>query len=345
MKNAALGIAVATATVAITAFAVEDGDPSVLGLILCAIAGLALSFRTVFPIGQYAVAMTAAVLYNATGEPGGPIFAVALASACAMVAQARAWLPATVIGASVFLAAEIFDSGWSGHVFVAGTMVLVAPPLFGQALRFQQARREFTERTRVEGARRHLAEERLEIARDVHDVVGHSLATIALQAGVAEHLATDDTSREALKTIRRLSKESLAEVGAMLDVLREGAAERAPARDLATLVEAVRNAGLDVELHADDSPVSGTVYRIVQEALTNVVRHAGPGAKARVRVRSSNGQVEVEVRDDGRGPGATLHEGNGLTGMRERAAKLGGTFSAGAAADGGFAVKAVLPAR
>ncbi|MDA0171957.1 histidine kinase [Solirubrobacter taibaiensis] len=345
MRNVVIAIVVATATVVITAFGVEDGDADALTLVLCAIPGLALAFRTRFPVGQYAVALGAVCVYNATGQPGGPMYAVAFASALLMVAEARAWLAPVAIGAAAFMAAEVVDSGWTAHAFAAGATFLLGPPLFGQALRFQQARRELTERTREEEARRHLAEERLEIARDVHDVVGHSLATIALQAGVAEHLATDDTSREALKTIRRLSKESLAEVGAMLDVLREGAAERAPARDLATLVSEVRNAGLDVELHADGSPVSGTVYRIVQESLTNVVRHAGPGATARVQVQTHDGQVEVEVRDDGCGPGATLHEGNGLTGMRERAAKLGGTFSAGAATDGGFAVKAVLPAR
>ena len=91
--------------------------------------------------------------------------------------------------------------------------------------------------------------------------------------------------------------------------------------------------------------VGGTVYRIVQESLTNVVRHAGDGARARVRVRARDGAVEVEVRDDGRGPGETLREGNGLAGMRERAAALGGEFSAGAAREGGFAVRAGLPCR
>jgi signal transduction histidine kinase len=116
---------------------------------------------------------------------------------------------------------------------------------------------------------------------------------------------------------------------------------------LRTLVEDVRRAGLDVELEADGLPgdeVGGTVYRIVQESLTNVVRHAGEGARARVRVSARGGAVEVEIRDDGRGPGSAVHEGNGLAGMRERAAALGGTFSAGAAGESGFAVRAVLPA-
>ncbi len=345
--DAAVGIAVAAATCLITAFAVEDGDTTAFGLFLCAVPGLALSFRRRFPVAQYVVALAAAVLYNATGQPGGPIFAVAFASALAMVAEARVWMPVVVGGAAVFMAAEVIDSGWSLHVFAAGSFFLVGPPLFGEALRLRRARLELAEQTRAEEAKRHVAEERLRIARDVHDVVGHSLATIALQAGVAEHLSTDDASREALRTIRRLSRESLAEVGAMLDVLREGAPERAPARDLRTLVDDVRRAGLDVELEADGLPgdeVGGTVYRIVQESLTNVVRHAGEGARARVRVSARGGAVEVEIRDDGRGPGSAVHEGNGLAGMRERAAALGGTFSAGAAGESGFAVRAVLPA-
>ena len=180
---------------------------------------------------------------------------MAFASALAMVAEARVWMPVVVAGAAVFMAAEVIDSGWSLHVFVAGSVFLVGPPLFGEALRLRRARLELAERTRAEEAKRHMAEERLKIARDVHDVVGHSLATIALQAGVAEHLSTDEAAREALRTIRRLSREALAEVGAMLDVLRDGdAAERAPARDVRTLVDDVRRAGLDVELEADGAP-------------------------------------------------------------------------------------------
>ena len=199
-----------------------------------------------------------------------------------------------------------------------------------------------------------MAEERLRIARDVHDVVGHSLATIALQAGVAEHLldGREPKARESMATIRRTSKEALAEVSAMLGVLRtEGGAERAPTPDLAQvndLVEDMRAAGLTIDLELHDKPVSevvgGAAYRIVQESLTNVVRHAGPQASARVRVAATNVVVEIEVSDDGRGAAPGTPEGNGMTGMRERAAALGGSFSAGSAPGGGFRVQAMLPA-
>jgi signal transduction histidine kinase len=136
----------------------------------------------------------------------------------------------------------------------------------------------------------------------------------------------------------------------MLGVLREGA-ERAPTPDLhqvTRLVQDMRAAGLSVDLELDSSPVpevvGGAAYRIVQESLTNVVRHAGPDASAKVRVQASNGTVEVEITDDGAGA-KHPHEGNGLTGMRERAAALGGTFEAGTGPQGGFRVRALLPAR
>ena len=208
---------------------------------------------------------------------------------------------------------------------------LVGPPLFGEALRLRRARLELAEQTRAEEAKRHIAEERLRIARDVHDVVGHSLATIALQAGrgraplrrrgVARGAADDPPAqprvagrgrRDARRAARRRRRRS---------------ARRR--RDLRTLVDDVRRAGLDVELEADGLPpdeVGGTVYRIVQESLTNVVRHAGEGARARVRVRAR----ETSRRGRGarrrpRAGGRRCARGSGLAGMRERAAALGGS--------------------
>ena len=185
-------------------------------------------------------------------------------------------------------------------------------------------------------------------------MVGHSLATIALQAGVAEHLldGREPQARESMASIRRLSKEALGEVGAMLGVLRaDGTAERAPTPDLqqvTRLVEDMRAAGLEIDLDLDPTPVpevvGGAAYRIVQESLTNVVRHAGSDATAKVRVAANNGSLEVEITDDGAGA-STTHEGNGLTGMRERAQALGGSFEVGTAPQGGFRVHAVLPSR
>jgi signal transduction histidine kinase len=349
--DAAVGIALAVALVLITEFGIgEEVEPP--ALFLCAGTGLALAFRRSFPVGQYVVALSCMLAYDVADYPGGPIYAVALASALAMVARAepRTWMPAVFVGAAVVVGVQAVDDGWSVHLFALAAILTLGPILFGEAMRLRAARVDFVARTREEEARRRVAEERLQIARDVHDVVGHSLATIALQAGVAEHLTSDERARESLGTIRRLSRESLGEVSALLGVLRQEAI-RAPTPDLEQLprlVADVRAAGLDVELAVDGNGtvpdvVGVAAYRIVQESLTNVVRHAGEGARARVRVSSRAHEVEVEVSDDGRGAPPGAHDGNGLTGMRERATALGGRFSAGTAEEGGFRVRALLP--
>jgi signal transduction histidine kinase len=230
----------------------------------------------------------------------------------------------------------------------------------GDAVRARRLRMETLE-ARVSLAEqetlRRVAEERLRIAREVHDVVGHGLATITLRAGVADRVADRDPAevRAALRAIRHVSRESLAELSALLGVLRaDGEAERAPTPDLGALprlVDGLREAGMNVELRIDANgggPVPEVVgaagYRIVQEALTNVARHAGPNAAAQVRLSRHDGVVEIEVRDDGVGGPAQLRTGGGLTGMRERAAAVGGRLEAGDAPGGGFRVWASLPA-
>jgi signal transduction histidine kinase len=190
----------------------------------------------------------------------------------------------------------------------------------------------------------------------MHDVVGHSLAVITLQAGVAEHLlqTRPHEARRAIAAIRDVSKEALAELRTELAVLRDASpanGERMPTpgvRDLPDLVERMRAAGLDVGLENDGDAgkipdiVAAAAYRIAQESLTNVVRHAGPGAHARVRTLRGDTGIEIEVIDDGTGSqnGA---EGDGISGMRERVTALGGDFSAGSRPGGGFRVWASLP--
>jgi signal transduction histidine kinase len=224
-------------------------------------------------------------------------------------------------------------------------------------LRESRARAEWTQRSREEEARRRMVEERLLIAREMHDVIGHSLAVISLQAGVAEHLLASrpDEARKAVTAIRSVSKQALTELRSELAALRgEGlaGADRRPTPGLAavpTLVGQMRDAGLqidlDLPLRGDEVPeiVSAAAYRIVQESLTNVARHAGTGTRASVRVLLEPDRLELEIIDDGIGVSEPSREGGGLQGMRERAAALAGTFSAGRRPEGGFRVWASLP--
>jgi signal transduction histidine kinase len=208
-----------------------------------------------------------------------------------------------------------------------------------------------------EVALRQSSEERLRIARELHDIIGHSLGTIAVQAGVGRHLMETDPDKgaEALDSIARISRESLDEVRSVVAALRDDEPPYHPSpglNDLPDLVETVRGTGLAVELTLPDDveavprQTGAAVYRITREALTNVVRHAHAG-NASVHVDHHDGRVEVAIRDDGSGARngrePELGSGHGITGMRERAEALGGSLSAGPANDGGFLVTASLP--
>jgi signal transduction histidine kinase len=200
-----------------------------------------------------------------------------------------------------------------------------------------------------------VAEERLRIARELHDIVSHNLSLIAIQAGVANHVADDqpERAREALRSIESTSKGALAEMRSVLTVLRadpaEGAATREPAPGLAeleALAERARDAGVAVTSRIDvpeplPPGIALAVYRIVQESLTNVVKHVGRGS-CEVTVRVDGGRVHVEVADDGR-PQPRSDDGHGLIGIRERVLIYGGAFTAGPADGGGFRVQAVMP--
>ena len=208
-----------------------------------------------------------------------------------------------------------------------------------------------------EAARRRSSEERLRIARELHDIIGHSLGTIAVQAGVGRHLMETEPEKaaDALDNIAKISRESLDEVRSVVAALRDDEPPYHPAlglADLPELIETVRATGLAVDftppddLEAIPRQTGAAVYRITREALTNVVRHAH-ASKARVQVVHQNGRIEVAVRDDGagagNGPAGDSEPGHGIIGMRERAEALGGSLSAGPASDGGFLVTASLP--
>ena len=211
------------------------------------------------------------------------------------------------------------------------------------------------EREREERARRAVADERARIARELHDVVGHSVSVMTVQASAVRRLLEQDQERvsEALQVVEQTGREALAEMRRMVGVLRH--AEDGPAlapqpslEQLERLVEHTRNAGLPVDLRVEGDPVelpTGidlTAYRLVQEGLTNAIKHAGAN-RAEVLVRYAGGHVEVTVSDDGCGAGDGGGGGHGLVGMRERVSVYGGKLEAGARPEGGFRLRATLP--
>jgi signal transduction histidine kinase len=253
--------------------------------------------------------------------------------------------------------------------FLPSIVVLALAIVLGDTVRSRRAlAAETAERLRVaheereaEAARR-VAEERLRIARDLHDTVAHSMATITVQAGSALHVLgdRDERLRGALTAIRETSKHALREMRATLGQLRQGTGngaiqgtpgglDRLPAlRDAVTAAGAPVTIAVEGERRPLPSSVDDVAYRIVQESLTNVLRHAGPAARATVRLCYEPAALGISVVDDGAGASAApdgngLGAGHGLTGMAERAAAVGGEVTAGPRGEGGFEVSARLP--
>jgi signal transduction histidine kinase len=217
-----------------------------------------------------------------------------------------------------------------------------------------KARRDAAFDVRAEQARRAVSEERLRLAREVHDVAGHGFAVIAMQAGVALRVLDRDPAgaRAALEGIRATSKEALESLRAEIEAMRHPDAPLRPASglaDLPGLAERIRTSGLPVTIEGmpapDDLPdaVDRAAYRITQESLTNVLRHGGADATARVSVRREGSTLHLEVTNSGRDAGGVGRGGRGLDGMRARAEALGGSLDAGPLTGGGFAVRARLP--
>jgi signal transduction histidine kinase len=353
-------------------------DPIAYGLLLAG--ALPLIVRNRYPLPVLLVVAASATAYMLLGYPGGfYTIALVLAIWAAVAAGHRLASVAIVIA----LVAIVIVAGFvvpTGHVRDPDAPIwfggwLVAALVLGEVSRGRRGyleqveRRAFeAERTREEEALRRAGEERLRIARELHDVLSHHISVINVQAGVAVHLLDKGTrtgaperddqmaqTREALVTISESSREAMRELRGILGVLRhvDKTDPRAPAPGLDALddlVATVGATGLDVSVEAEGErrplPVGTDLaaYRIIQESLTNVARHA-QGQRATVSLRYRPQELEVEVADDGPGvpDGATLVAGNGLTGMRERAAAVGGSLEAGPRPGGGFRVRARLP--
>src|ERR1700688_3690408 len=337
------------------------------GYVLLMGAAMALALRRRWPLLAYAGSLACTGAYLLVGDPPGPILLAPFLGLVVVLGATRSlpiWIVSTLGGAGVLSAVHGAVYGWSWPVALfAGVWVCVAA-VAGIALdtrrrflRESRARADWTQRSREEEARRRMVEERLRIARERHDVIGHSLAVISLQAGVAEHFLSSrpEEARKAVTAIRGVSKQALSELRSELAALRgEGLADadRRPTPGLSAvpaLAAQMREAGLVIDLYLPQSDyeipeiVSTAAYRIVQESLTNVARHAGSGASATVRAVPKPDRLELEILDDGIGLNEPPAEGGGLQGMRERATALAGAFSAGRRPEGGFRVWASLP--
>ncbi|WP_313811842.1 histidine kinase [Glutamicibacter sp.] len=311
--------------------------------VLLLLAGPAVLLLRRYPGVMAVLGAAVALGYLALGFPFGPFllsFAAALVLAVAAGARWWAWGAAAGFGAVGWLLSAQHPR--SSPLLLAWLVVVLLAGELARAGRERGAER----RRAAEARRRHQADEqRLVLARDIHDVVAHSLSMINVQASVALHLAAKDPDvdklTEALGNIKTSSAQSLAEVREVLSVLRQDA-PRLPGQRLAQLPDLVaRVASAQLAVHYTppaipgwvDEPVQTAVYRIVQEALTNIVRHAS-ATRVEISLQFDERQALVRVCDDGVGLGAA-DEGNGLRGMRERVQQLGGSVQIGPGAPGG----------
>ncbi len=324
-----------------------------LGYLWLIVTALSLLVVHRFPMPIFLLTSALTLGYYASGNPGGP--AIVLPTiALFVLTKIRGPLVAGITGGSLLLVAGI--ALFVRHGFGAfdarvglGVVWVVAVVGIGTAVRNGMAAARARREQADEHRHRMAEQERLTIAREVHDVVAHSLAMINVQAGVAAHVADrrPEQAKEALLNIKEASASALKDLRATLAVLRSGE-DKAPAPSLAQadeLFEHARAAGLEVRVDGEPgelpAPVDGAAYRILQESLTNVVRHANQARGVDVRFERKTGALTLLVRDDGRGA-VEPAPGHGLRGMSERAAALGGALTT-SVVDGGFQVRVDLP--
>ena len=333
---------------------------NVLGIGLLIAAPACLAFRRSHPVATLVAVAVIVEAYLQWHFPWGPFMLSLIAAILNAVIRGHrtaAWLVTSALYAvDLVLTSARGGSreGWQALLAIAAILTLVL--VVGEAARVTRERASEMMRAASEERRRHASDERLRIAQELHDVLAHNISLINVQAGVALHLMdrNPEQARTALTAIRQASKDTLGELRAALGVLRGDGdrAPRSPTPDLGRLpdlIEQVRGAGLAVHTSIDalpelPAPVGLAAFRIVQEALTNVRRHAGP-ATAVVTIEHGDGQLTVRVDDDGAGTAGSPEQGSGsgIAGMRERAGALGGTLAAGPLAGGGFRVEARLP--
>jgi len=343
-----------TADVAAIDPRLEPADP--LSVAATVAAGLSLIWRRTHPVVSFTVFTAGCLVVTLTDHFIGLLSVVLLFSLYSLVVhgerrQGVLGLLASILVFNVLALVDVPDLRTSDLLQACG--LLVGAWALGDAIRSrrtQQAERlrvaEQEAATAREHAARAVVEERLRIARELHDVVAHSMSLIAVQAGVGGHVIRSDVAaaEHALEIIAETSRKALTQTRSMLGLLREqdtdpGGPPMQTIRDLSTLLEGVRDAGLEVALAIEgparplDSGVELTAYRVVQESLTNVLKHSG-ATHVRVGVTYDGDGVDIEVRDSGHGErvraaAGTSASGHGLVGLRERTRLLGGTLEYG----------------
>ncbi|HEX6685478.1 MAG TPA: sensor histidine kinase [Candidatus Limnocylindrales bacterium] len=348
------------------------GDHAVMGPLLFG-SGLILAVRRRWPLTVFCVVAAVSVVYYGVGFPDGPgwiALFVAVYTVTAYGDGARS-LRFAVIGLGALTVAWLFAADLSQNerlgwlFFRIGTTVMAIT--LGESVRMRRVfaaqaheRAERAERTREQEAQRRVDAERLRIAREVHDTVAHAIAIINVQAGVTAHVLDKrpEQARETLRTIEQTSARALRELRTTLEMLTDSTDEdrRSPApglHQLDDLTGEARRAGLDVTVETIGagrelpSALDSASYRILQESITNAIRHAGP-SRVQITVHYGDGELLISVADDGRGVKAgegCAGSGRGIAGMRERCELLGGSLVAGPRPGGGFKVLAALPLR
>ncbi len=370
----AVGVVIQIAITVATEPGSQPAGPA--GHLLGVAMALPVLARRRYPAGASWTIAAVLIVYHSLNFPGVPPTVVLIVSLYFAVEAGRLWLvlpqPVFFLAAGMIVGFRhgnhLLDevNGLLPHIALITVSILLALLVRShRALRAEtQERLRLAAEERDREAARRVAQERLRIARDLHDTVAHAIATITVQSGGALHVLSDrpEQAREALRAIRSTGQAALSELRATVGVLREDDDGAAPADRSAglervpALLSAVRSAGLAVTVETTGTarPLPSTVdhagYRILQEALTNVLRHAGPQATATVHIGYQPDGLCLDILDDGTGgpigdrAGPTGDgTGHGLDGMRERAVALGGAVSAGHRPEGGFAVRARLP--
>ncbi|MFF3959607.1 sensor histidine kinase [Streptomyces sp. NPDC001890] len=333
-------------------------------LVLIAAATAPVAVRRIRPLPVFVFVLAVTVVAVVRDATWDPFLAAAFATYTVALTLPshrwwQRWLPGLVLAAlSLAGAAGATHAGdaywWRGGpgLLLLGSIALLGAWQLGRAAR---QRRASAIRAVEQLAQRAVTEERLRVARELHDVVTHSMGLIAVKAGVANHVlhVRPQEAHDALQVIERTSRTALNDMRRMLGVLRTPEGERQPASlgpvpGAVALPELVGQAGAQLTMRGVENLPDGValaVYRIVQEALTNVAKHAAPDSRCRVDVAANGRDVRIDITDDGggRAPLTKTTDGHGIVGMRERVAVYGGTLTTGPRPEGGFAVRASLP--